>query len=441
VSDYMFMLENHLTADQASALSEVRNAAQAAGLSLFLTGGAIRDMIGGFPIRDLDLTIEGDPVKLIKEMVRSGGATLSSMDENRKLAELVFRGGVTVEIGMARQERTAKIGGKPQVTPAAIYEDLRGRDFTINALALSLNRASKGLLIDPLNGLGDLEQKELRAGGNYAFYNSPVRLLRLFRLQVRLGYAIAERTQSQYANAREAHVEKHISARALRRELRAIANEPNPLDVLQALDREGLLTLFSPSMTMANLNTAGLTKVQKSRTLLPFGVDLRINWLALMLGLGTDKWTPKERAALATQLGMKDEESEPWLKIEARAKKLEKSLQSSSLNRPSSIYDVISKADGELILFLLSRSTERLVVDRLKNYLQRYALTAAEVTDAAVREAIPGIEAGTPKWNKKRQELIATKLDARPKRVPPVIAPPEPAPAAVPNRRVSPSAR
>src|SRR5690606_37136713 len=99
-----------------------------------------------------------------------------------KNIELLFPGGNTVEIRMARQEKYGKTGTKPQVIPATIHEDLRGRDFTINALALSLNRASRGLLIDPTNGLADLGRRELRAVTNYALYDSPVRLFRLIRL-------------------------------------------------------------------------------------------------------------------------------------------------------------------------------------------------------------------------------------------------------------------
>jgi tRNA nucleotidyltransferase/poly(A) polymerase len=70
---------------------------------------------------------------------------------------------------MARQERFAKSGARPQISPATIHEDLRGRDFTVNAIALSLNKASLGLVIDPTNGIGDIERKELRTIHNYSF--------------------------------------------------------------------------------------------------------------------------------------------------------------------------------------------------------------------------------------------------------------------------------
>ena len=116
----MFVLESHLSADQSRALAEVREAAEHANLNLFLTGGAMRDMMGGFAIRDLDFTLEGQAVKFAKALVHKKPIEIISVDENRKSVELRFPGDVLVGIGMARQERYSKPGGKPQVQSATI---------------------------------------------------------------------------------------------------------------------------------------------------------------------------------------------------------------------------------------------------------------------------------------------------------------------------------
>ena len=148
MSDYMFMLESRLSADQNRVLEHVQAAAGAAGVNLFLTGGGMRDMLGGFRIRDLDFSVEGHALKVAQTLEEQGARTLA-VDENRSSTELVFASGVTAQVAMSRTERYAKTGAKPQVTPATIQDDLRGRDFTVNAMALSLNRASRGLLLDP----------------------------------------------------------------------------------------------------------------------------------------------------------------------------------------------------------------------------------------------------------------------------------------------------
>ena len=218
----------------------------------------MRDMLGGFPIRDLDSPSKGTHRTRKKHRERTRRHRDLSTDDARKSVELLFPGAVPVSVSMARQERYSKAGAKPSVQPATIHEDLRGRDFTINAIALSLNRASRGLLIDPMNGLGDIEHKELRTTSNYTLYDDPSRMLRLIRLKVRLGYEIAERTRSQYQNVREAELEKKIPPAALCLELHRIAEEPNAVDIVKALDEEKLLPLFSPALSGPRLNFTGL---------------------------------------------------------------------------------------------------------------------------------------------------------------------------------------
>jgi tRNA nucleotidyltransferase (CCA-adding enzyme) len=411
MSDYMFMLENHLTGAQNRVLAAVQKAAAEAQTNLFLTGGAVRDMFGGFPIRDLDFTVEGNALKLAKTVADQLGAEIIQTDSNRKSVELVSSEGVTFEIGMARTERYAKTGGKPQVTPATIHDDLRRRDFTINALALSLNRASRGLLIDPTNGMGDLHAKELRSVGNYGFYDSPVRLMRLTRLRVRTGFVVTERTAAQYANAREGEVESHITREELLHELRMAASEPNVAELLQAWDEEKILTLISPGITGAALNLPTFQKLQKNRQSLPFGSEMKADDSALFFSILTEKLPPKDRNAVAT---LDAEHSSSWLKLGARSAKLEKELSVPSLHRPSKIYNVLAPAPGEQILYLLLHSHHRSVQDRIRNYLQKYAPTAQEVTDREVIEA--GFTVGTPKFQKAKAEMIAKRLDARPKK-------------------------
>jgi len=186
MSDYVYMLESHLSPDQNRVVEDVQLAAAQANVNLFLTGGAMRDMLAGLRIRDLDFVVEGNALKVAKSICESTGAQTVSADETRKSAELVFASGVTASVAMSRQEKYAHSGAKPQVSQATIQEDLRGRDFTCNAIVLSLNKASRGLLLDPMNGLADIERHELRAIGAYGFYDDPSRLLRLIRFRVRL---------------------------------------------------------------------------------------------------------------------------------------------------------------------------------------------------------------------------------------------------------------
>ena len=427
MSDYMFMLESHLSADQYRVVGKMRQLAGDAGTNVFLTGGAIRDMLGGFPVRDLDFTVEGSASKLAKACEKAFGAEIVATDDHRKSVEMRFPGGVTVELAMARQEKFSKSGAKPQISPATIHNDLRSRDFTINAIGLSLNRASLGLPIDPTNGIGDVERKELRAIHNYSFYNDPARMLRMIRLKVRLGYTIDERTRLQYENAREADMLTRISPEALGAELRQMAAEVNAADMMQALADEKLLELYSPALAGPKLNMAAFTKLQKARQLVPVGAEFRMNPVPLFLSVLMELLNAKERAALIKAADLSKAEVNAWQKLDGVAKKIEKELKNAKLNKASQVYSLISKAPGEAILYLMLNSTQRIVQDRIRNHFQKYLPLSLEITDEAV--AATGVAPGTPKFQKTKDQMILTRLDARPKKVAPVE---EPAPAPPP---------
>ena len=97
MSDYIYILENHLSADQNRVVQEVQAAAGQANVNVFLTGGAMRDMLAGFRIRDLDFVVEGNALKVAKDLAESAGASVVSTDEGRKAAEGMNRHLVNAE--------------------------------------------------------------------------------------------------------------------------------------------------------------------------------------------------------------------------------------------------------------------------------------------------------------------------------------------------------
>lgn len=422
MSDYIYMLESRLSADQIRVLEQVQAAAGTAGVNLFLTGGGMRDMLGGFQIRDLDFSVEGPALKVAKVLEEQGARTLS-VDENRRSAELAFANGVTAQVALSRRERYAKTGAKPHVTPASIQEDLRGRDFTVNAMALSLNRASRGLLLDPTNGLADLGRREMRSTHPYVFYDDPARLLRLARLRVRLSFTVEERTLMQYDNARAAHVENLIPAQTLLEELKRIAGEPSPAEVLQALNQDGLLEIFSPALSGARLNLPALTRLEKAVHLAESaGIVAAPRTAAFLLAL-TAKLTPKEKSGLFKAVEMPKPEIDQMRELEPRARKLEQALRSARVQKPSQVYQVLADARADEMVFLLGNSVQRSVQERIRNYLQKY-LPAMQEVPASEWEAVAG-QPGTPKYHRNRHAFLASHLDVRPRKPP--VAEPEPA--------------
>src|ERR1700675_979567 len=175
--DYMYLLESRLSPEQRAALERVQDLSRQLDLNVYLTGGAIRDLISGMPIRDLDFTIEGNPVRMVRELEK-GGARVTWESEKMRHHEMIFAGDADGSISGARDDYYERPGAKPEYRFSSIMEDLRRRDFSINAIAISLNTQSRGLLLDPTNGLADLEKREIRALSIHALPTHPPRLTR-----------------------------------------------------------------------------------------------------------------------------------------------------------------------------------------------------------------------------------------------------------------------
>jgi tRNA nucleotidyltransferase/poly(A) polymerase len=425
MSDYMFVLESHLDAAQNRVVNEMQRVATEAGMNVWLTGGAMRDTLRGSRILDLDFTVERDAIKMGKALAHAGGGKVLAEDGLKRWVELEMAGGVRASVSNARTEKYSKPGGKPQVAPATIHEDLMRRDFTINAMALSLNRGSRGLLIDPANGQADLVNRELRTTNSYALFDDPSRLFRLIRFQYVFGFEIAPRTQSQIENALMGEYHKTAPISALATEIRALSDSENAVAAMEAFDRLELLKMISPALTGAKLNTPGLAKFEKLvHTVLPPGGPG--GWLAFLTVL-TEKMNPRESADLVRHFELPRKEMDGFKKLASNEKKLESALKSARITKPSHVYDALKAATPDEVLMVLYDSAQRVVQDRIRAYYQKYLPLAQEVTEEQV--AATGVKPGTPKFEKAFQTMVATHLNARPKKVVPVEPEAVPAPA------------
>ena len=423
MSDYLFLLESKLSKNQVQLLVQVQHAAERAQAHVFLAGGAVRDLLAGFPIRDLDFAIEGPALKLAKQLDRRL-FTVISEDERRQSAELLFGGTSTAEISMCRRETYTKTGGQPEVVRATIQDDLMRRDFSVNAIALSLNPASRGLLLDPTNGLADIERKELRALTNYSFLDDPIRLLRLARLEERLKYKAAERTKAQFDSAREAGVEEHITPQGRLHELRRMAAELDSAEVVRALESAGLLGVFEPHLDK-KLDLPALAKFDKARKIVEDSGQ-HFDALAPFLYCLTRKLTAAEKKNLRGRAGMRASEASGWLEIETRAKALQRAVASKQATPRSGLYRLLSAQDPALAVFVLAFSPFQQVRERIKTYFTQLWPLAQSFDDKEVEAS--GVKRESPKFAAAREALLAVRLDKKPPKVePPAVAPAPPA--------------
>src|SRR6202789_1490403 len=391
MADYIYTMEIRLTPDQSKGVNLVQDVARAAGMTLYLTGGAIRDIISGFTIRDLDFTVQGNPLKLQKDFERAG-AQIAGHEEDVRTLFLVLPGNVRAEVGMARSERYDKVGNPPIVTPASIQDDLRRRDFTVNAMALSLNEGSRGLLLDPFNGVADIEAKLLRILHNYSFVEDPSRLIRATRFAARFHWPMEERTQQRYDAAKENKYIDHISKSAIGHEIAQLAHEDDPLNVVRALEKEDFLKVLHPHWTVAKVDANGLSQLMKIRQQI---VDLgyTVDPSASVMHFLTAHLPEKDVTDIRRQIPRKDL-VEAWRDIEDHAKELAKRLMGKEAATPSRTWALLSSARPEMVLFLAVTAKQQSVDQKIKNYLTKWRqvqqkLPLPEMTELLITPQLP----------------------------------------------------
>lgn len=349
MADYIYLLESRLTPAQRDALTRIRDVARAHGLTVFLVGGAVRDLTTGVAIRDIDVAVQGNAHKLKKDLEKAGANVVGSNDTFQSL-HLSFPGGVRAEVSTTLLITYPK-PGKPVARMAGILDDLRGRDFTANAMAVSLNEGSYGLLMDPLNGIADIENRELRLVSNYGFIEDPSRMIRAARLAARLGWALEERTQQRYETGKAENYIEAMGSWERSYELEEIFHEEDPLRIARRLESEGWLKVLTSDWAPAKANEAELERLRD------VAGQLNVSGIypdpsAAFFPLLTAKLGSKETAALKQSFARPGFVNEIE-SLEARTKALGAQFSSKEFASPSAAWKLLYSADPQAVLSLV----------------------------------------------------------------------------------------
>ena len=413
MSDYLFMMESRLSSQQWEAILQVQDTAQALGMNLYLVGGAIRYLMGGFPIDDLDFVVEGNSLKLARTLARQG-VRVDWENKTLRAAEMEFSSGVLASVGMARTETYTKPGSPSEVAPAPIVAHLKRRDFSINAIGVSLNPHSRGLLLDPTNGVADIEKKEIRTLHSYSFFDDPIRLFRAVRFLTRLHYSWEAKTALQFQNARSQELATKFFGDSLALEMRQIARERDPAEILKALEKDGLLQAVDPRLRKANVNWPLLAKASKGRQLLA-AAGIRALSFVLFLLLLLRKLPPRDRIQLVKQWNLNKAERGAAQRLETDAKRLVKQLTGKEATTPVKLYLLLAATPPDVILLTLIQFPQRKVQSRIRAYLQKFLPLRSSLPEKELQGL--GVAPGTDRYRKILDayfyELLGRKLRTR----------------------------
>lgn len=436
MADFIYLMETRLSPDQQRALALVTDVARAHEMNVFLTGGAVRDIISGFVIRDLDFSVQGNALKLQKDFEKAGAVT-EAVDEGTRTIMLLLAGNVRAEVTSTRSERYEKPGKPAEITPGTIYDDMRRRDFTVNAMALSLNPGSRGLLTDPFNGMADIEAKVLRILHNYAFYEEPSRLIRATRLATRFHWTLEERTQARYAAAKENNYIENVSDRALGHEIEQLAHEENPIETLKALEKEGWLKVLVPHLSLAKVDASGLGHMFKIKQQLQ-EIGLNPDSSPIVMHFLTRKLNDKDVSAMQRQIPNKGF-VERWRNLEDDTKDFAKRLVAKDLTQPSQTWNFLMKSRPESVLFAAITTRPAAVQQKLKNFLTKWPLLRQKLPFPEMPEM--RITPEHPEYKKILDEAFLLLMDGKLRSHNEIVkfltpySPPEPPPPPPPPRR------
>ncbi|MGB8521396.1 MAG: hypothetical protein WCD43_00380 [Candidatus Acidiferrales bacterium] len=408
--DYMYLLESRLSPEQRAVLERVQELSRTQDVNVYLTGGAVRDLISGMPIRDLDFTVEGNPVRMVRELEK-GGARVVWESEKLRHHEMIFAGDVDGSISGAREDVYERPGAKPEYRFSGVMEDLRRRDFGVNAIAISLNTQSRGLLLDPMNGLADLEKQEIRCLSIHAFTNQPIRLMRILRYCARMGFKMEPRTQEWFDLAMERGMNKNIEAVDVGHEMRALAREDIPVATLKQWETHGMLALIHPNLQKRKPDYDSLNKMAKVRSnLYSAGLRPRLQYPVTYYTLGRLK--PREATAAMKSMQFRSNEIEAVADLVPEAQKVVKILKGRKTNAPKDAFYYIASLPAEMLAFIEIEMPNPRVISKFRNYIQKWR---------PLRQSLPlgeldalGVARG-PKFDKVIEQLFEMQLRGKAK--------------------------
>lgn len=341
-----------------TTLKQVGEAADAVGIDVYLVGGAVRDMLMRRKVLDIDIVVEGSSMDFVQKMDLPGGGRPV---RHRAFDTVKLRlNGLDMDVASARKESYARPGALPLVAPGSIIDDLSRRDFTINSMAICLNKYHFGELLDPFGGKNDLRAKLIRLLHDRSFMDDSTRIFRAIRYEQRLGFNIEQ--ESMLLLKRDVHMIDTISGDRIRNEIYLMLGEKLPEKPVLRAQKLSVFRQIHPALTSSTWLTSSYPKARKVLT----KEDLQPVYLTLLL-YGLDA---EELQELHMRLNF------PRAELDLVSKTLQLKRQLKQLGRaglkPFQIYTLLKGYPPRAVQANVMVTSSPLIRARLYRYLRRW---------------------------------------------------------------------
>ncbi|HXY61379.1 MAG TPA: CBS domain-containing protein [Nitrospirota bacterium] len=402
------MIEERVPSDVRDALQMVGDVADASGFPVYLVGGIVRDLFLRVQNLDVDIVVEGDGITFAGMLIKRAGGRMKT-HQKFGTAVVVLPNGLKIDIATARLEYYESPAALPTVELSSIKKDLFRRDFTINTLAVRLNRMRYGELIDFFGGLRDIKDKTIRVLHSLSFVEDPTRVLRAIRFEQRFDFHLNKHTQNLIKTAVKMKLFNRLSGERIYTELILMFSEAEPLKVLKRMQDFDLLKFIHPGLK----GTVELERLFENigETLTWFKLlylELKVEkWFVYFLGL-FDRMKDSAAEEALERLAVPARIRSRMLQARVRCREVLYVFYREQELPASSIYDMLTTLDVDAILLMMAKAKKETARKYISFYLTHLRTIKVMLTGDDLKQI--GIPPG-PKYKKILAELLDAKLD------------------------------
>jgi tRNA nucleotidyltransferase (CCA-adding enzyme) len=402
------LIEERFPPDVRAAFRMVGEVADKAGFPVYLVGGIVRDLFLRVTNLDIDIVVEGDGIVFAGMLVKHAGG---HMKTHLKFgtAVVVLPNGLKLDIATARLEYYESPAALPTVELSSIKKDLYRRDFTVNTLAVRLNRQRSGELIDFFGGLRDIKEKTLRVLHSLSFVEDPTRVLRAIRFEQRFDFKLSKHTENLIKSAVNMRLFNRLTGKRIHAELVLLFSEAEPLKVLRRMKQFDLLKFLHPDLKATAETDRLFTGIGETLTWFRLlYLELTVEpWYVFFLGL-LDRLKEKALDETLERLSIPVRTRERMRHGRRRYREVLAAFYKEPKLAPSRIYDLLTTLDTELLLLMMAKAKQEKAKKYISLYLTRLRAVKVELSGDDLKKM--GIPPG-PRYKKILAELLDAKLD------------------------------
>ena len=403
-------MEEQLPAEIVHMLRDLGATAHEMGVNAYIVGGFVRDIFLRRNNLDVDLVIEGDGIAFARKVASRHKAHVK-VHKLFGTAVITFPGGFKVDVASARLEYYEHPAALPQVEMSSIKLDLYRRDFTINTLAIRLNPALFGELIDFFGARKDIKEKTIRVIHNLSFVEDPTRILRAIRFEQRFGFHLGKLTQSLIENAVKFNFLERLDGRRLFSELTLMLQGEEVIFNLQRMQALSVLSCIHPALTFDRARKTLCEKIKEVINWyeLSFLEDGYTQWKVYFLGL-IDGLLKSEVLNVCRRLSLSEKEAREVLHNREQIKTVLVKMARRRTLVTSELYHLLHPLSVECLIYLMAKVTRREAQKAISTFLTHLRHIAIETRgeDLKMLGLLPGRI-----YKKILESLLDARLDGK----------------------------